>query len=101
MTVHCKMNLQWFPFDVQNCSFGIFAGKIKISYLKKKIEFTFFADIKSGQTRLRVEENFAEKTLDSSNWKVTFEPGHEFQIESNVRDEENDKDTRKLFLFIL
>ena len=64
-------------------------------HIGKKNEFTFCADINSGQTQLRVEENFAEKTLDSSNWKVTFEPGHEFQIESNVRDEKNDKDTRK------
>ena len=31
---------------------------------------------------------------------MTFEPGHEFQIESNVRDEEDEKDTRKFFLLL-
>ena len=61
----------------------------------KYLNLFFCADIKSGQTQLGVEENFSESTLDSSNWKVTFEPAHEFQIKLNVRDEENDKDTRK------
>ena len=24
--IHCKMNLRWFPFDIQNCFFVIFTG---------------------------------------------------------------------------
>ena len=37
MTIHCDMNLLWFPFDVQNCSFAMFAGKIKsIIYLSHR-----------------------------------------------------------------
>ena len=54
-----------------------------------------FEGVNSGNTVLQVEENFTESSLNSALWKVDFQPRDGFNIESNVRDEANDKDTRK------
>ena len=51
--------------------------------------------VKSGDTVLQVEENFTESSLNSALWIVDFQPRHGFNIESNVRDDKNGKDTRE------
>ena len=51
--------------------------------------------VKSGDTVLQVEENFTESSLNSALWIVDFQPRDGFNIESNVRDDKNGKDTRE------
>ena len=49
----------------------------------------------SGDTVLDIEENFTESSLNSALWIVDFQPRDGFNIESNVRDDKNGKDTRE------
>ena len=64
---------------------------------KKKVLIP--SDVKSGNTHLQVEESFTESALDSALWNVDLEPGYEFNIKLNIRDEVNSKDTREYQCF--
>ena len=57
------------------------------------------SDVKSGNTLLQVEESFTESALDSALWNVDLEPGYEFNIKLNVRDDVKGKDTREYQYF--
>ena len=89
------MNLQWYPFDVQSCSFVIFAGNFFLekqysSYISRKknecLKLFYSTDDKIESTKLEIEQNSSSTELATSTWKISLKPGHEVHYISDTED---------------